>query len=347
MIEVKKVSNLQFSYAKILVFGESGSGKTYFASTYNPEKTLFVNIKAESGMMTLRALGVDMDVIEVGNYGDMKEVIEFIKKSGTKYELIFIDSLSQWQKNLEKEVPESANKYAKWDIIKSYTKEIVDGFKALPFHVIFTCEIKKDKDETTGEILYAPSLLGSSREEIPYWFDEVYYFTRFQAKLSDPIIYRALTAAAMKYPCKSRLAASGKIPVLIDNPSLKTLIEISGFRKIDKKVQNDEIKELAEEPGQISETNLNQLRTLLAQKDVNIAKFLSFYGVASLPAFPDNKVADALTKLRQCNDKPVAEKAPVVAAKITPTPLPITPSPIKPAAKTASPIRAAVKKVGK
>ena len=304
MVEIKKVSDMEFGYAKILVFGESGSGKTYFASTYDNEKVLFINVKAESGMMTLRALGADIDVLDVDNYSDMKEAVEWIKANGSKYDVLYIDSLSQWQKNLEKEVPETGNKFAKWNTIKEYTKEVVNSFKNLPFHVVFTCEIKKDKDENQGDIIYNPSLLGSSRDEIPYWFDEVYYFTRFQQKIDDPIAYKALTSAAMKYPCKSRL----RLPANIDNPNLKEIIELAGFKKVDKAVQEKELKDAADTKEVLSDTNLESMRELIATKDVDIVKFLKHYQASSMPAFPDDKIGEAMSMLRKCKDKKVEVK---------------------------------------
>ena len=304
MVEIKKVSDMEFGYAKILVFGESGSGKTYFASTYDNEKVLFINVKAESGMMTLRALGADIDVLDVDSYSDMKEAVEWIKANGSKYDVLYIDSLSQWQKNLEKEVPETGNKFAKWNTIKEYTKEVVNSFKNLPFHVVFTCEIKKDKDENQGDIIYNPSLLGSSRDEIPYWFDEVYYFTRFQQKIDDPIAYKALTSAAMKYPCKSRL----RLPANIDNPNLKEIIELAGFKKVDKAVQEKELKDAADTKEVLSDTNLESMRELIATKDVDIVKFLKHYQASSMPAFPDDKIGKAMSMLRKCKDKKVEVK---------------------------------------
>ena len=304
MVEIKNVSDMEFGYAKILVFGESGSGKTYFASTYDNEKVLFINVKAESGMMTLRALGADIDVLDVDSYSDMKEAVEWIKANGSKYDVLYIDSLSQWQKNLEKEVPETGNKFAKWNTIKEYTKEVVNSFKNLPFHVVFTCEIKKDKDENQGDIIYNPSLLGSSRDEIPYWFDEVYYFTRFQQKIDDPIAYKALTSAAMKYPCKSRL----RLPANIDNPNLKEIIELAGFKKVDKAVQEKELKDAADTKEVLSDTNLESMRELIATKDVDIVKFLKHYQASSMPAFPDDKIGEAMSMLRKCKDKKVEIK---------------------------------------
>lgn len=226
-IRIGKISDKAKSYVNMLILGESGTGKTHFASTYNHEKTLYVNVLAESGSMTLRAKNIDLDCVDVTTYEDMLAVIEYIRNNKEKYELVFIDSLSQWQKTLEKEIPVKMTKngqvdeFYKWARIKEITKEVIDCFKQLPIHFVATCEIIKDKDEETGSILYVPSLAGSSKHEITYFFDEVYYFTRFQNDLKSPIQYKALTASTMKYPCKTRLS----MPMQIDNPSLKEILE--------------------------------------------------------------------------------------------------------------------------
>lgn len=337
-LEFGNTGDEEFGYAKILIFGESGTGKTYFAGTYDNEKTLLINVKAESGTMTLRSKGINLKTITINNYADMKAAINWLKENGSEFELIFIDSLSQWQKNLEKEIPETGNKFAKWNTIKDYTKEIVDSFKQLPFHVVFTCEIKKDKDETTGEVFYQPSLLGSSKDDIPYWFDEVYYFTRVQTKIGEPIAYKCMTAAAMKFPCKSRLG----LPIIIDSPKLTDILSMTVFKKIDKANHVQELAQAAATPNQISATNLNRLREMLATKDVNQLEFLKYYKASNLPGFPDDKVADALDKLAKCKDKPKA--APVRPA---PAPAP-TAAPVQmtmPGTKPAS--RVPARKVGR
>ena len=304
MVKIKRVSDIDFGYANIIVFGESGTGKTHFAGTYNHEKVLIINVKTESGLMTLRAQGIDMDVLEVDSYLDMKEAIEWIKKNGAKYDVLFVDSLSQWQKKLNIDLPDNGDTRKKWGIIKEYTYEIVHAITALPFHVIFTCELKKEKDGETGSFSYLPSLYGSSREDIPYWFDELYYFTRFQVKIGDPIEYKMLTAAAIKYPCKSRLGAD----INIDNPQLSSILKMPIFKQIDKATQTKELFEVAEKEEIASETNVDRMRGLLATKDVDVVKFLAHYNANNIPSFPDDKVADAIEKLNKCKNKKVEIK---------------------------------------
>ena len=95
VLEIGNTADQEFGYAKILIFGESGTGKTHFASTYDNKKTLLINIKAESGTMTLRSKGISLQTLTVDKYADMKAAIEWVKENGFKFELIFIDSLSQ------------------------------------------------------------------------------------------------------------------------------------------------------------------------------------------------------------------------------------------------------------
>jgi GTPase SAR1 family protein len=300
MVKIGRISDDSLGYANILVFGESGSGKTHFAGTYNPETTLYVNIVAESGAMTLRSQGIDMDKVDIQGYTEMVELIKWLYDNGSKYDLIYVDSLSQWQKLLESEIPETSNKFAKWQTVKEYTKDVIAEFKKLPFHTVFTCEIIKDKDEESGSVLYIPSLSGSSKHEISYWFDEVYYFTRFQADLKSPIQYKALTASAMKYPCKSRLGMQREL----ENPNLSEIIAKAGFRKIDKGTQAKELEKARTEANNlISEQQLNVLRDLLAKKEVDQFKFLEHYQASSLPAFPANRYSDAVTALNSLANK--------------------------------------------
>lgn len=219
MIKVNKTNEQKYSYAKILVMGESGVGKTYFLGTVPEKEMLIINVVSESGLSTLR--GKNIDVIDVNNYPEMIEVAEWLKNNGSQYKYVAIDSLSQWQKNLEDQLV-SSDKFKLWKDIKDKTKQVVNAFKMLPFHIVCITEVKIEKDEESGIIKYLPSLAGASRDEVCYWFDEVYFFDRAQEQVGKPIVYRCLTSATNKFPCKSR---AGNLPVIITNPRLEDIIK--------------------------------------------------------------------------------------------------------------------------
>lgn len=241
MIDIVKTNDKQFSYAKILVMGESASGKTRFLGTVPENEILIINIMSESGLMTLKDKNID--VINVDGYKDMIETIEWIKKNGQKYTYIGIDSLSQWQKGLESEII-AKDKFTLWREIKEKTKQVIDEFKRLPFHVVFTCHVKIDKDEVTGETKFLPDLAGSMKDEIGRYFDEIYYFDRYQQNTNTPIIYRALLQAASKYPCKSRTL--GELTKL-ENPNLAEISKLILGKEVNKTEQFNQLQRVANE----------------------------------------------------------------------------------------------------
>lgn len=216
MIKIKKTSDQSFSFVNFLVFGESGAGKTTFLGSGNESETLILNIVSESGLLTLRKKNID--VIDILTKEDMFEALDWIEKEGIKnYKVIGIDSFSQFQKNLEKQITSTG--FQLWAEIKEITREVVDRLKAMPINFVALCEVAMKDDD--GAVKFIPSLLGSSKDEIAYWFDEVYFFEK-TGKAGEMPKFRALTQSGSRYPCKSRI---GTLPVVIDNPTLPIVLD--------------------------------------------------------------------------------------------------------------------------
>lgn len=299
MVELTKVSDKQYGYVNCLVFGTAGAGKTHFASTYPQDKLLLLNIVQESGMLTLRSLKYDCDVINIDGYADMQKAIEWIQLNGQRYDVIFVDSLSQWQKNLEKEIPEVKGKsgkedgFAKWNTIAKYTKDTINAFKKLPFHTVFTCEVVRETNEENGVVYYMPSVAGkATRENLAYWFDEVYFFVKTQESAAGEIEYKILTADALKYPCKTRL----RLPRVISNPKLDEFLKMAGFDHVDKTAQ---AKTLSTSQVVVEDPRIQVLRDLIKQKEANPTKVLAAFGATSIPAFPLDKIDEAIKILEE------------------------------------------------
>lgn len=223
---IKKTSDQQYSYAKILLMGGAGSGKTHSIGTLPEDKTIILNIVEESGLFTLR--NKNYDVIDITDVNSFQEAIKFLSKpeSQSKYKFVAVDSYSQFQKSLKRKLEaQGFSGYKLWGLIQETTKDIVDNLKKLPYHVVFTVEIKSEKDEESGTFVYLPSVVGSAKDDIPYWLDEVYFMSK-RGKAGEQPTYHLLTNAGSKYPCKSR---AGNLPVIIDNPNLldifKKLVE--------------------------------------------------------------------------------------------------------------------------
>jgi hypothetical protein len=221
-MKINKTNDISLMFPKILIVGGPGSGKTYFLATGNPKETLLISIKSESGLMTLH--NREIDYVEVEGLKDLQEVYSFIKTGTHKYKTIGIDSITQLQNTLIKSDLKAAQGYEKWNKVKELTFEVVHSLKLLPLNVIFTCETADEKDQATGEVKVYPKLMGSSQNDIAYWFDEVYYFKRWSEidnQGVERIFYGCLTQSGDKYPCKSRI---GILPRVIVNPNLNEII---------------------------------------------------------------------------------------------------------------------------
>lgn len=221
-MQIKKTSDQSYRYAKILLMGGAGTGKTHAIGTLPEDKTLILNIVQESGLFTLR--NKNFDVLDISTLNDFDKAIEFLKteEAKKKYQFIGVDSYSQFQKSLQALLEKQGfTGYKLWGLVKDASKKIVDELKVLPYHVIFTVEIKQEKDEEMGTFIYLPSIVGSAKDDVPYWLDEVYFLNK-KGKAGEQPTYHLLTNAGSKYPCKSR---AGVLPVQIDNPKLNEIIK--------------------------------------------------------------------------------------------------------------------------
>lgn len=297
MVQIKKTSDKKYAYAKILILGEAGVGKTYFLGSVPDNEILVLNIVSESGMMTLN--GRDIDVIDIDGIDDMKQAIEWIKLNGSKYSYIGIDSLSQWQKNLDVELPEEKHTWAKWQKIARITKDIVDQLKALPFHIVCTSEVKKEKEDDLGSYKYLPALLGSSKNEIDHWFDFVWYFDRYQQNLNSPISYRCLLRAAVKFPCKTR--GEVDLPDKIENPNLQELTSAI-FGKVNKEEQAAELKTF-----NTKQPLIDKFKKLYDTKDFDRVKFKEHYKTDDPSLMTENDLTMIIFTLEKKKDLKVGK----------------------------------------
>jgi len=277
MVQITKTSDQKYQYANILIFGESGSGKTHFLGTAPEGEMIIFNITSESGMMTLR--NKNIDVIDIGSLKDMEEALRWLETEGIKkYRYVGIDSFSQFQKNLEKNL--SSTGFALWADIKDITKEIVDKIKLLPINFIALCEIELKDDE--GAVKYIPSLVGTaSKNNVTYWFDEVYFFEK-TGKAGDTPTYRALTNAGSKYPCKSRI---GGLPIVVENPTIPFVIE-----KLSPKMQ------AMEKP--LETNNIETIKRMAMEKKVLMGNILISYNVKTVEELSLAQQIDCINKLK-------------------------------------------------
>lgn len=190
---------------KILAYGQAGAGKTRLCATApNP-----VIISAESGLLSLREF--DLPVIEVSTIADVHEAYKFLAESeeGRQFASVCLDSISEIA-----EVVLAAEKKATRDPRQAYgalqeqMAELLRAFRDLPGrNVYMSAKLERSKDETTGAMLYAPSMPGQRLgQSLPYLFDEVFALRVEKDSEGQPTRWLQ-TQADFQYAAKDRSGA--------------------------------------------------------------------------------------------------------------------------------------------
>lgn len=221
-------------YLNLLVYGDPGAGKTYLAGTALDHKltkpVLFIDV--EGGVTTLRKRK-DLDVIQVRS---IKEVIdinnEIIKAGDPYYKTIVLDSLTELQKmdmawvqefEYNKLGPEKVDKdipsQRAWGKSGERMRRIITAYRDLPTHLIATCRLGQEYDDSTGITHFYPALPGKLRADVPGYFDVVGFLKADSKKQgNDTVTIRTLQVGkTARVVAKDR---TDSLPLVIEGPNI-------------------------------------------------------------------------------------------------------------------------------
>lgn len=173
-MQVSNTSDIKPTNINALIYGQSGVGKTFRASTLTG-KTLLISM--ESGLLSLKDKKIDY--IEVKGKEKVKElskILEEIEKSD--YENIYIDSLTEisqafYELSQQKYTDESQT-LKRFGYVKEITIAFIKKIRDLNKNIFVTALEKVDKDEV-GRRFLVPDLIGSVASTVPVFFDFVFY----------------------------------------------------------------------------------------------------------------------------------------------------------------------------
>ena len=181
----KTISQDKFN---ILVYGESGVGKTTLASTIG-EPTLIIS--AESGLLSIAGSEIDVIDISTDDDGNVIPKEKRIHRLGqaynylltneckNKYKWVFIDSLSEISQNLieklNSEYPDKSKSLVMYGENSKQLKSIIKMFRDLPYYNVLMTALAVPEKNEDGKRFMEINLVGNFAKQIAAYFDEVFY----------------------------------------------------------------------------------------------------------------------------------------------------------------------------
>jgi phage nucleotide-binding protein len=174
--EIKNTSEAHTDGIKILLFGESGIGKTTQLGTM-AGKTLVLS--AEGGLLVLKDKKIDViDILDIATLG---KAYLAIRDGKLKYDNICIDSLTEIGEMIVSELEDDeyfgnpSNTFPKW---QEYTKKMIKMVKMFRdlkgVNIIFSA--LRESSEANGSVVYMPQIPAKkAQSKLVSLFDEVYY----------------------------------------------------------------------------------------------------------------------------------------------------------------------------
>lgn len=229
-LPVTKVSE-QSPYFNMLIYGESGSGKTTMAGSSDeiPEMRRVLFIDVEGGTLSLRHAYPNVETVRVRSWNEMQEVYNELYLGNHEYTTIVVDSLTETQKlSMDKIMRKLVEEYEErdgdvpgireWNINIEQTRKFVRAFRDLPVNTIFTSLVKTDKNMRTGALKRKPSLSGKVADEVSGFLDIVTYL---YVKEVDGVNKRMLLCGQTEDTvAKDRTA---KLKTIIEDPSMSSI----------------------------------------------------------------------------------------------------------------------------
>lgn len=232
---VKSPQKIEF--LKMLVFAESGAGKTTFVGTAQDSEltspAFLLDIEGGSTVLNDKPLIDVRQSRKMLGEGSVQEITDILHKHPKYYKLYSLDSLTELRDIDMQEVmqhqfnrkPETTDIYVpsprEWGKSGSRVKEVLRYLKDLPGHVVVTTLLSESKDERTGITKLEPMLPGQLKGQVPGFFDIV-GFLRATTKNGETIRTMQFTKTE-KVMAKDRTKL---LPPILEEPTIPKIWEI-------------------------------------------------------------------------------------------------------------------------
>jgi hypothetical protein len=210
------------TYIKTFIVGDSGTGKSIFASTFPTPIFLF---NFDKSILSYKGLDVDYEDYTQDAQGwvkfekDFRELKKQVKENTFKYKSIVIDSTTSWtdlamERAMQLDPKRSATNGPLWNVHYAMVKNLMEGFirqlLEFPCNIVVIGHLTKHLDSETGAVIgIEPMLTGQLSVKVPSYFDEVYY--SITKTIGGKTEFKLLTLAKGFLKARSRLSGIKQI----------------------------------------------------------------------------------------------------------------------------------------
>lgn len=224
-------------YMNILIYGDSGIGKTTLAGSADEVSDLHpcLILDFEGGTESLVRRFPNVDQVRVTSWKEMQAVYDELHRGQHGYKTVILDSLTEIQKfnmyqimtdlvadktDRDLDVPSMRE----WGKNLEQMRRFVRAFRDLPMNAIFTALKKDDKNDRTGMVTTKPSLSGKLADEVAAFLDVVVYYYMKQVVVDGEKQDKRLllTTKTETIIAKDR---TGQLPAVIEDPSMQKLFD--------------------------------------------------------------------------------------------------------------------------
>lgn len=203
---IKNTKDKSNTFVNVIVYGDSGTGKTSLVKTLPEKDTLIVSL--EDGLLSVS--DKSFDYVNAKTVSQIREIVN--SDEIKKYKTIVIDSITELSQNtfldLKKKYPEAKMAMKLWGDFSEQFSLLFKELRRLEKNVL-AIALPREKEDETGQLIKKPDVYGKSSDRIIAWFDECFYM--FIDKDGNR---KFLTETAKNTMAKDR---SGKFEKVIDS----------------------------------------------------------------------------------------------------------------------------------
>lgn len=226
----------------VLIYGDSGTGKTRLAAT--APKVLVIDVN-DQGHDSVRR-DIDPDFIQIQYWGELVDIYWFLHEGDHEYRSVCLDTVTNLQNicmdfvmgdEIARDAsrdPDMPSRQA-WGKVGKLMRTQIINFRNLPMNTIFVAQLRAksvgDEEDEDTEIVYGPEVSPSIEKTLKAAVGTIGYLTKKEVVVKNKkkktarkeVRRRLLLGDSERYMSKDR---NGVFPSHIDAPDLSEMLEL-------------------------------------------------------------------------------------------------------------------------